>query len=203
MESKINFKSEEVTIEGNWNPGPEKTAAVICHPHPLYGGDMQNPVVVAAANVYARKGISTLRFNFRGTGGSTGSYDNGFGEQRDVLAAITWLQKKDITRIRLVGYSFGAWISALVVADGAPVADLVMISPPVALIDFPTPLALPSLGLVLTGQHDDIAPPSLVQSQLNHWNPKAPLKVLPGADHFFSTALTDLESALSEYSNHI
>lgn len=198
METRISLKSDNVTIEGMWRPASLKAAAIICHPHPLYGGNMDNPVVVTAADSYARKGIAALRFNFRGVGASSGSYDNGRGEQKDVTAAIDWLTQKGFTRIDLVGYSFGAWINALVAAESIAVTNLVMISPPVAFIDFPPKLALPPLRLVITGQQDDIAPPEMVRSYLKNWNTQAKLEIIPNADHFFSTALTDLASALSK-----
>jgi hypothetical protein len=164
---------------------------------------MRNPVVTTAAAAYYHLGISTLRFNFRGVGKSSGSYDNGNGEQKDVIGAINWLKDKGICKIHLVGYSFGAWINALVVAEGCVAADMVMISPPVAFIKFPTPLTLPSLSLVITGQHDEIAPPAQIETLIGGWNTKANLKVLSATDHFMFNVLPALESVLSEHLNKI
>lgn len=199
METKISIKSDDVTLEGMYAPVSEKAAAIICHPHPLYGGNMQNPVVLTATDSYSRKGFSTLRFNFRGVGASSGTYDDGNGEQKDISAIIAWLAGKGITQIHLVGYSFGAWVSALVTAESDAVTNLVMISPPVAFIDFPPKLVLPALSLVITGGKDDIAPPEMVQSHLNNWNTQAQLKIISNGDHFFSTTLPDLAAALSKY----
>jgi uncharacterized protein len=105
---------------------PERPAAgvVLCHPHPLYGGDMDNPVVGAAAEACAGLGLATLRFNFRGVGGSRGAWDEGHGEQEDVRATLTLLRQRlpAATRLALAGYSFGASMSARVAASGPPLA---------------------------------------------------------------------------------
>ena len=101
---------------------PESPSAglVVCHPHPLYGGDMHNPVVVRASEVAQGLGLATLRFNFRGVGASTGVHDEGKGEQDDVLAALDMLAARLPAgrQLGLAGYSFGSWVSARVVAAG-------------------------------------------------------------------------------------
>jgi alpha/beta superfamily hydrolase len=88
-------------------------AAVICHPHPLGGGDMHNRVVTAIAQALCTRGVAALRFNFRGVGFSCGDHDNGRGEQADVAGALQWLLAQphvDVSRLFVVGYSFGAWV---------------------------------------------------------------------------------------------
>ena len=109
MEEKISFLSDGYEIEGLLEKSSLQKGVVITHPHPLYGGDMHNNVVVAMARVYRQKGYTTLRFNFRGVGNSQGSYGDGVGEQEDVRAAISYLAGLSTLKIDLAGYSFGAW----------------------------------------------------------------------------------------------
>jgi uncharacterized protein len=199
METTVKISCNDIILEGMWNFVSTEAAAVITHPHPLYGGDMHNPVVAAAAGAYRRKGISTLRFNFRGVGKSGGRHDDGRGEQRDLLAAIGWLKEHGINQIHVAGYSFGAYINALVIDSGAVVTDLVMISPPVAFIRFPAVLSLPSLSLIVTGAEDDIAPPLMIHKEMTKWTPGAQLKILPRADHFYQDGLSELESLIFKH----
>ena len=112
MAERITFLSEEYEIEGLLNQRDEKKGVVVTHPHPLYGGDMNNMVVESIVHVYYMKGYSTLKFNFRGVGRSQGTYDNGLGEQKDVLSALSFLADMGMERIDLAGYSFGAWVNA-------------------------------------------------------------------------------------------
>ena len=110
-EEKVLFHSGDTQLEGLLEGASANSGAVITHPHPLYGGDMHNHVVGIIRQVYHQKGFTTLRFNFRGTGSSQGRYDNGKGEQADLIAAVNFLRKRGIDRIDLAGYSFGSWIN--------------------------------------------------------------------------------------------
>jgi alpha/beta superfamily hydrolase len=128
MEEKISVESGRYRLEGYWQAGAANKGAVITHPHPLYGGSMSNPVVETIQNAYQQNGYATLRFNFRGVGGSQGSYDNGAGEKDDVYAAVATLKSGGTTAIDLAGYSFGAWVNAAIVADSR--TPIEMTSPP-------------------------------------------------------------------------
>ncbi len=172
---------------------------VISHPHPLYGGDMNNFIVDLIARTYQKKGFTTLRFNFRGTGKSQGSFDNGTGEQEDVNAAIATLVKIDIKKIDLAGYSFGAWVNALATSKSNFIGNMVMVSPPVGFVDFSPVNSISSLKLVVTGSNDDIAPADRIKTMYPAWNPKAQLEIISGADHFYSGCLAELESVLSSH----
>jgi len=105
--------------------------AVVCHPHPAFGGRMDNPLVVALADACAAAGLATLRFNFRGLDGSEGTPTGGLREHEDVAAAIAWARERGAPRVALVGYSFGALMAARAIADGADVAAF-------AAVGFPT-----------------------------------------------------------------
>jgi alpha/beta superfamily hydrolase len=180
--------------------GSEK-GVIVTHPHPLYGGNMENPVVTAIADVFRQQGFSTLRFNFRGTGKSTGMYSDGIGEQDDVNTAIACLKDKDISEIWLAGYSFGSKINASVMAGGGEADHHVMVSPPVAFISFDDIERLPRTGLVITGEHDQIAPPDQIQHHLSRWGISVEFNVVQGADHFYSGCLDKLADSLSLYLN--
>ncbi|MGD9334584.1 MAG: alpha/beta hydrolase [Desulfobacterales bacterium] len=198
MVEKIKFLSEDYEIEGLFNERDESKGVVVTHPHPLYGGDMYNLVVETIVHVYNIKGYSTLKFNFRGVGKSQGHYDNGVGEQKDVLAAFSFLADSGIQKIDLVGYSFGAWVNAHVAIQGDMcVENMAMVSPPVGFMDFRKISTTNGLKFVITGSRDDIAPVDVIKKILPTWNPDARFEIIPGADHFYGGYLGQLESVLS------
>jgi len=196
MEKKVYFRSGDFELEGLFESGRTHHGVVITHPHPLYGGDMHNPVVVAIRRVYRKKGFATLRFNFRGTGESEGQHDNGVGEQDDVLAALSFLTGSGFHPVDLAGYSFGAWVNALTLHLKGLSENLVMVSPPVAFVDFASIGRLPGLRLVVTGSRDEIAPPDVIQQMLTTWNPSACLDIIDGSDHFYGRHTRQLEEVL-------
>ena len=197
MVKKITFLSEDYEIEGLFNKRDQDKGVVVTHPHPLYGGDMYNLVVETIVHVYYQKGYSTLKFNFRGVGKSQGEYDNGVGEQKDVVAAIAFLFETGIKQIDLAGYSFGAWVNAHAIREDAPVQNIMMVSPPVGFMDFQPISAMSGLKLVIAGSRDDIAPVDIIRKTLPVWNPDARFEVIDGADHFYGGYLGQLESVLS------
>ena len=107
MEDKIEFLADSIVFEGLLQKNSAAKGVVITHPHPLYGGNMHNNVVVAISQAYQKLDYTTLRFNFRGVGGSQGSYGDGIGEQEDVSAAVAFLADLGMNQIDLAGYSFG------------------------------------------------------------------------------------------------
>ena len=198
MEKSRFFISDGLKIEALQESRSTRRGIVITHPHPLYGGDMYSPVVDTVRKVYRDRGYTTLRFNFRGTGKSGGKYDEGEGEQIDVFSAVEILRKDGVEEIDLAGYSFGAWVNAGAVASGLDVHQMVMISPPVAMIDFKDIGTLDHLRLVITGEHDDIAPPRQIKEMLAIWAPSSRLKVIGSADHFYTGHLAELAQGLFE-----
>ena len=198
MVEKIMFLSDNYEIEGLLNKRNENKGVVVTHPHPLYGGDMYNLVVETIVHVYNIKGYSTLKFNFRGVGKSRGQYDNGVGEQKDVLAALSFLADMGMQRIDLAGYSFGAWVNAhAAVQEDNCVENMAMVSPPVGFMDFRKISTMNALKFVITGSRDDIAPADTIKKILPTWNPGARFEIVHGADHFYGGYLGQLESVLS------
>jgi uncharacterized protein len=196
MEDVIYFTSGGLRLAGALARAAGEKGAIIAHPHPLYGGDMDNPVVCAIQQAYFRQGFSTLRFNFRGVGASAGRFDNGVGERADVQAALAWAAGRGITDLDLAGYSFGAWVNA---GLGAFCRRMVMVSPPVAFMDFGPPAPIANLDLIVTGGRDEIAPPDTIAGIRSAWNPRAAFEVIPEADHFYTGFLKTLEDKIAAH----
>ena len=178
---------------------------VLCHPHPLYGGDMDNPVVIRAAEVAREHGLATLRFNFRGVGSSTGEHGGGQAEQLDARAALDDLRHRlaPPATVLLVGYSFGAAVSARVAADGG-IAALGLIAPPLARLE---PTGLPDVPatlplLVVAGSEDELCPRAALD-RLQTRMPHARLEVIDGANHFFFGKLYPLGQAIGAWLERI
>lgn len=198
MDIAVNFKAPDAQLEGRLYEKSADRAAVITHPHPLYGGDMDNPVVMVIAKAYQQSGWSTLRFNFRGTGHSQGRYVEGSSETADVQAAIDTLQARGFTRIDLAGYSFGAWALARWSQNRRDHTHrLILVAPPVAFMDFQGLGSITGLACVIAAGRDDLAPPGRIETLLPSWRPEAELKVIPEADHFFWEHFKALHQALT------
>ena len=188
----VRFACGPLELEGWLESAAGPDAVIISHPHPLYGGEMHNPVAATLATVYRRLGYTTLRFNFRGVGASEGAYDDGRGESDDVRAAAAHLAGLGKTVTDLAGYSFGAWINLRLDPPIATVRRQLLVAPPVAFIAFGVIAEPPPELLIITGDRDRIAPPALLREQVLDWHPHARLFTLPDADHFYDGALARL-----------
>jgi uncharacterized protein len=198
-EERLFFTSGDLDMEGRITNAQSQRGVVVTHPHPLYGGSMHNNVVEAVVRAYAEKGYAALRFNFRGVGRSQGAYDEGVGEQADVRAAVAHLVGLGCTAIDLAGYSFGSWVNARCIEKLGEVRRMVMVSPPVAFMDFSFFGQCPRLGLVIAGSEDDIAPPSMIQEMLPAWHPEAAYTVIRGADHFYGGRTAEITAIISDW----
>jgi len=203
VEEPVYFEAINIKIEGLLCIMPGDRGVVITHPHPLYGGNMYNNVVEALVRVYQQAGYTTLRFNFRSVGSSEGEYDNGIGEQEDVKAALHYLAQRGKKVLDLAGYSFGSWVNALAISGVDTVDKMVMISPPVAFMDFNSVASIPQIQFVVAGNKDQIAPPELIKNMLPAWNSAAHLEIIDGADHFYLGYTEKLESILAAYLKNI
>lgn len=198
-EETVFFNASRLRLEGRLWRASGPWATVITHPHPLYGGELDNPVVAVLADAYQRLGYSTLRFNFRGVGASTGNYDDGRGERDDVRAAVAFLEAAGKTVTDLAGYSFGAWVNLRLDPPPAGLRRLLLVAPPVAYLEFDGTVAPSSVALrVVVGDCDRFAPLDVLREQLPRWQPAAGLHVLPGADHFFHGGALERLAALVE-----
>ncbi len=173
-------------------------AAVVCHPHPLFGGTLQNKVVHTLARTLRAAGGATLRFNFRGVGASEGTHDGGAGEIQDALAAVAWARLRwPGAPLVLAGFSFGGAV-AIQAASAAAAAWLITVAPAVDRIKLDS-LELPRCDwLVVQGDADDVVAPDSVLQWMTRWAPQARVRVLSGVGHFFHGRLHELQACLRE-----
>ena len=183
----LTFPSGDLILEGLFHRprAVSYPAAVVCHPHPLYGGDMHNYVVTALCQALAESGIAALRFNYRGVGGSEGKFGDGVGERADAAAALAHLRHlAEVApgKVGIIGYSFGAAV-ALVAAD-RDVAAVAAISTPTFGRGVPE-LAIRCPTLLISGEQDEIAPAASLSALAAMIGPHCQVAVVGGADHFW------------------
>ena len=180
-------------------PASPTAGVVICHPHPLYGGDMENPVVVRVQEVYAGLGLATLRFNFRGVGASGGVHAGGVGEQDDASAALDTLTKAIGGGVlAIAGYSFGARIAAQVGGRDGRIGGMALIAPPLAMYDFGFLEDKHVPTLVVVGTQDQYCPPDDF-ARFTAARPWVTATTIEGADHFFFGKLFPLGEAVAAW----
>ncbi len=185
----------EAIVEDAADGGPHY--AVICHPHPLYGGTMDNKVVTSVARALHDCAIPTLRFNFRGVGRSSGSYDNGIGETADAAAVADWGSVRWPGRSLIVaGFSFGGYV-ALRLAGQIAADRLIAVAP--AILRFDPSLRAPGCPFtIIQGDADDVVDPQALIAWASALSPAPILRVLPGVGHFFHGRLHELRDAVIE-----
>lgn len=176
-----------------------KGGFVVCHPHPLYGGDMDNPVVIRVAEVAQAAGYATLRFNFRGAGASEGVHDKGRGEQEDVRAAMAALATHlpTASRVGVMGYSFGAAMAARATRPSVPEAPLGLIAPPLGMYDFDFLQTSPGRLLLVAGTADSYCPVEALHRLAAITSTEE--RIVEGADHFFFGKLYPLGEAIGAW----
>jgi alpha/beta superfamily hydrolase len=199
VEEHLTLKVNDLSLEARFSPGAQPAGAIITHPHPLFGGSMDNNVVWTAVRALGERGWSTLRFNFRGVGKSTGSHGGGVAEAEDVVTATDFLKSKVAGPCFLVGYSFGAAVAARALLDGLDAAGAVLISPPMAFMDLDFLMETPRLNLVVAGDRDDLCPLADAENLCRRHQPPVDLKVVSGADHFYGGREKELFRILLEY----
>ncbi len=178
--------------------GAPRATALICHPHPLHDGTMDNKVVFTLARSFLALGAAVLRFNFRGVGASAGSYAEGIGEMQDAAAASAWLRDRwPALPLYLAGFSFGAAVAVGSTAAIRP-AGLVTVALPVARL--PDEMTLPEVPwLLIHGSEDDVVALDSLIGWLNKQSPGPALEVIAGADHFFHGKLTELKNGVTRF----
>ena len=204
MEEEVSIPGPGVTLEGGLSTGAAPGGAVITHPHPLFGGDMTNNVVLTAVRALTARNLSALRFNFRGVGRSTGTYGGGIEEADDLAAALTFLKSRVSGPHYVVGYSFGAAVAARALLQDLRADGAVFVSPPIVFMDLSFLPRVPGLRLVIVGGRDELCPlPSLealmAQSPPPPGETPAAVQVIEGADHFFSHGEEELFRALRDF----
>jgi alpha/beta superfamily hydrolase len=202
VEEQVTFAAGEITLEGLYSTPAQLPAigVVVCHPHPLYGGEMRNNVVSALVDAFQQQGIATLRFNFRGVGRSGGSHGEGVAELEDVKAAVTYLlSRQSVQTVVVAGYSFGSMVGLQAGAADPRVHKIIGVAFPFGLRDpsFLLPVTKPKL--LISGDHDNYSPiPALQELYAKLPEPKA-LTIVKGADHFFWGQEGEIAKAAVEF----
>jgi uncharacterized protein len=175
-------------------------AAVLCHPHPLFGGTLHNKVVYQTAKTLDSLGIPVLRFNFRGAGLSAGAHDHGNSERGDVQTAIDYLAGEfPGVPLLLGGFSFGSWVGLRVGCADARVGELVGLGIPVNSSNFEYLESCDKPKLFIHGANDEHGDPKTVEQLVPRMAGENELVIVPDADHFFSAHLQQLDEALSRW----
>jgi alpha/beta superfamily hydrolase len=176
---------------------PLPAVAIICHPLPIEGGTMHNKVVTMLARSLRELGLDTVRFNFRGTGNSEGSFDDGVGEADDLRAVATWVRaQRPEAALWLAGFSFGAYVSLRMAAELQP-SMLISIAPPVRRSwDFDSLVPPTCPWLVIQGEADEVVDPQAVFDWIDTMRDPPDLVRMPGTGHFFHRKLMDLRGAI-------
>lgn len=187
-----------------WKPSANATrpvlAAVICHPHPLFGGSMHNKVVYQVTKSLDRLGIAVLRFNFRGVGLSEGSHDRGIGERDDARAALNFMANEfPDTPLLVVGFSFGAWVGLRVGCEDQRVTEIVGIGAPVNNSDFSYLRDCAKPKLFVQGSRDPYCSPDQLKTLVRSLPGSNELKFIDDAEHFLVGKLDQLDTALSAW----
>lgn len=208
---EIIFNGPEGRLEGRYHHSKEEnpSIALMLHPHPQYGGSMNNNVIYQMYHCFVRRGFSVLRFNFRGVGRSQGVYDEGVGELSDAAAALDWLQASnpDAPQCWIGGFSFGAWIGMQLLMRRPEITGFISVAPPASLYDFSFLAPCPSSGLFLHGAEDKVVPMESVETlaeKLAHQREiTIDYRVVEGADHFFNNKIDEMTEKLEDYLNHV
>ncbi|MGZ8866744.1 MAG: alpha/beta hydrolase [Thermoanaerobaculia bacterium] len=177
--------------------------AIVCHPLPTHGGTLHNKVVFRAARGLENANVATLRFNFRGVGQSTGTFDGGEGEQDDFLAAVAWVRRKlPDKKVIAGGFSFGSWVASRAGCEVPEVLALFLIGTPVNKYDFEYLRHCEKPMLFLHGtqdEHGDVAKLDKLVEQVRN----AESVVVTGADHFFTKQLEAVEETLRSWATEL
>ena len=179
---------------------PPRGAAVLCHPHPVYGGTMDNRVVFRAGKAVMEAGFAALRFNFRGVGASTGSFDEGVGEREDVVSVIGWLERKcPGIPLALIGFSFGAWVGLQAGCSDPRIRALAGLGLPLNFYDFDFLVENPKPAIFIVGTKDEFCPREKMERFARRLPPSARAHLIDGADHFFTQQLDQVQGLIKDF----
>lgn len=187
-EASLTIPCGNLLLEALFDRGNSLETAVICHPHPLYGGSMDNNVVSVLQKTLRAWGWGTLRFNFRGVGGSSGQHKGAQGDTDDLLTVFRHLREQGTHNVHLAGYSYGAWIGLRAMKEGLEPDLKILVSPPLDFLDFRALQPPPGPWLITLGDGDDFCSvPSLMKwvSPQHDVENGTRIEILRGCDHFY------------------
>ena len=204
---EVFFNGPAGRIEGKFaeSPNPRAPIALVLHPHPKFGGTMNNKVVYNVYKTLFEHDFTVLRINFRGVGRSLGEYDDGIGEMTDAATALDWLQiNYPMSKLNLIaGFSFGAWIAMQLIMRRPEITNFLAISPPVNKYDFSFLSPCPIPGLILQGDKDSVVSEESVGDLASRLSKQKNIdvnyRVIAGADHFFRDKIDLLNEEIRDY----
>jgi uncharacterized protein len=204
---EIFFNGPAGRLEGMYaeSTNPKAPIALVLHPHPMYGGTMNNKVVYNVYKTLFDNDFTVLRLNFRGVGRSMGEYDEGIGEMTDAATALDWLQVHyPMSQVNLIaGFSFGAWIAMQLIMRRPEITNFLAVSPPVDKYDFSFLSPCPIPGLIVQGDKDSVVSEEsvheLAQRLSKQKNINVDYRMIGGADHFFRDKIDLLNSEIDDY----
>ncbi len=209
--SEVIFSGAEGRLEGRYHPQPttEAPIALILHPHPAYGGTMNNKVVYKLYYSFYRRGFAVMRFNFRGVGRSQGQSDaleDGIGELSDAAASLDFLQARHPNSkiCWVAGFSYGAWIGMQLLMRRPEIGGFISVAPPANMLDFTFLAPCPSSGLIVNGTDDTVATPESVLELVKRLQNQRGIVIhhrqIEGAGHFFEgESMAKLEAVVNGY----
>ena len=203
----IIFNGPDGRLEGRYHQSKKSDApiAIVLHPHPLHGGNMNNRIIYNMFNAFVEQGFSVLRFNFRGVGRSQGAFDGGIGELSDAAYAFDWMQQfnRNSPYCWIGGYSFGALISMQLMMRRPEIMGFISISPPANTEDFSFLAPCPSSGLIVHGEIDDLIPIETTSKLATKLNTQKNIEVefasIKGANHFYENKIDALKNEVVKY----
>ncbi|MEM9146305.1 MAG: alpha/beta hydrolase [Pseudomonadota bacterium] len=204
---EVIFPGPDGRLEGRYHPMPDRTApiALVLHPHPQFGGNMNNRVTYALHYAFKDLGFTVLRFNFRGVGRSQGVFDQGQGELSDAASALDYLQlhNPNAGGCWVAGFSFGAWIGMQLLMRRPEISGFVSVAPPANMYDFSFLAPCPSSGLILNGEADRIVPMTDVGGLVTKLQSQKGITIthrtVPDANHFFEVGMEEMVDIVKGY----
>jgi alpha/beta superfamily hydrolase len=194
-------------IEGRYASGKKEGApiALILHPHPRAGGNMNHPVVAQLFLLFMKRGFSVLRFNLRGVGRSQGEFDSGIGELADAATALDWLQSSHpaASQCWVAGFDFGAWVGMQLLMRRPETDGFISVSPPTNMYDFSFLAPCPASGLILHGSADTVVPFNEVERVVAKLRTQKGIvidyELVEGGGHFWTENLVEVERRVGGY----
>jgi alpha/beta superfamily hydrolase len=204
---EVFFNGPAGRIEGQYTqfPNPQAPIALVLHPHPLYGGTMNNKVVYNVYKTLFENDFTVLRMNFRGVGRSMGEFDDGVGEMTDAATALDWLQvNHPMSKVNVIaGFSFGAWIAMQLIMRRPEITNFLAVAPPVNKYDFSFLSPCPIPGLIVQGDKDSVVTEesvhNLAQRLAKQKNVNVDYRMIGGADHFFRNKIDVFNQEIDDY----
>ncbi len=208
---EIIFSGPQGRLEGRYDgqAGGDAPVALLLHPHPAYGGTMNNRVVYKLYHCFHRLGFAALRFNFRGVGRSQGrseALDDGIGELSDAASALDYLQARNPTTKHcwVAGFSYGAWIGMQLLMRRPEITGFISVAPPADKFDFSFLAPCPASGMIVNGSDDEVATPdtilALVQKLQNQEGISVEHQLIEKCGHFFEgERMGELERVVLTY----